>query len=48
MRSFPILDLLQDCRDPPLTPESLEELELALTMMLRLAAENGGQPPPRP
>jgi hypothetical protein len=30
MRSFPILDLLQDSCDPPLTPESLEELEIAL------------------
>ncbi len=30
MLSLPILDLLQDCDDPPLTPEALEELEIAL------------------
>lgn len=30
MRSLPILDLLQDCDDPPLTPEAVEELEIAL------------------
>jgi hypothetical protein len=30
MYSFPILELLQDCEDPPATPESLEELEIEL------------------
>ncbi|MBI3836708.1 MAG: SMI1/KNR4 family protein [Planctomycetia bacterium] len=30
MLSLPILDLLQDCDDPPLTPETLEDLEIAL------------------
>ena len=28
--SFPILDLLQDCCDPPLTPETLQELQAKL------------------
>ena len=28
--SFPILELLQDCCDPPLTPQSVEELEILL------------------
>ena len=30
MYTLPILELLQDAHDPPLTPESVEELELAL------------------
>jgi hypothetical protein len=30
MYSFPILELLQDCEDPPASPESLEELEIEL------------------
>ncbi len=30
MYAPPILELLQDCEDPPLTPESLEELEIEL------------------
>ena len=30
MYTLPILELLQDSHDPPLTPESVEELELAL------------------
>lgn len=30
MRSLPILDLLQDCDDPPLTPKTLEKVEIAL------------------
>lgn len=30
MLSPPILNLLQDCKDPPLTPETLEELEIVL------------------
>jgi hypothetical protein len=28
--SFPILDLLQDCCDPPLTLETLQELQIKL------------------
>ena len=28
--SFPILDLLQDCCDPPLIPETLEELQIKI------------------
>ena len=28
--AFPILELLQDCCDPPLTPQSVEELEILL------------------
>jgi SMI1-KNR4 cell-wall/Ankyrin repeats (3 copies) len=34
MYSLPILELLQDCHDPPMTPESLEELQLALGVRL--------------
>jgi ankyrin repeat protein len=30
MRHFPILDLLQDSHDPPLTPQAIEELEILL------------------
>jgi hypothetical protein len=30
LQSFPILDLLQDCCDPPLTPETLESLQKRL------------------
>jgi hypothetical protein len=30
MRHFPILDLLQDSCDPPLTPQAIEELEIVL------------------
>jgi len=30
MYSLPILELLQDCEDPPASPESLEELEIEL------------------
>jgi len=30
LASFPILDLLQDCCDPPLTPETLESLQKRL------------------
>lgn len=30
LQSFPILELLQDCCDPPLTPETLEDLQSRL------------------
>jgi ankyrin repeat protein len=34
MYLLPILELLQDAHDPPLTPESIEELEIALGVRL--------------
>ena len=34
MQHFPILDLLQDSHDPPLTPQDIEELEILLGVRL--------------
>jgi len=48
MQYFPILELLQDSCDPPLTPQDIEELELALGVRLPqeyvefLLEHNGG------
>jgi len=42
-----MIELKQELARAPVQP-TVEELEMALTMMLRLAAEAGGQPPPRP
>ncbi len=42
-----MLELKQELARSPVQP-TREELETALTMMLRLAAQSDGQPPPRP
>jgi hypothetical protein len=41
-----LIELKAALAGAPVQP-SQEELELALTMMLKLAAERGGEPPPR-
>ncbi len=49
MQYFPILELLQDSHDPPLTPQDIEEIELALGVRLPreyvefLLEHNGGE-----
>jgi hypothetical protein len=40
-----LVELKQALADAPVQP-TLEELETALTMMLKLAAQAGGSPPP--
>jgi phage baseplate assembly protein W len=42
-----LVELKQELARAPVQP-TREELETALTMMLRLAAQSEGQPPPRP
>lgn len=42
-----MIELKQELALAPVQP-TVEELEMALTMMLRLAAQSDGQPPPRP
>jgi hypothetical protein len=42
-----LIELKQELSRAPVQP-TREELETALTMMLRLAAQSDGTPPPRP
>ena len=42
-----MVELKQELARAPVQP-TREELEMALTMMLRLAAQSGGQEPPKP